>query len=296
MSARRSHLLLVNPSAGRGRTRKILPEVESALRERGIDYELVLTRSLEHARSEARGAAGRHEVIVVMSGDGLLGQIGGELAETDAVMGIIPGGRGNDLARVLGIPFEPGPAVDVLAAGEERSIDVGEVNGNRFLCIASCGFDSDANRIANEARLVKGHVVYLYAALRALAAWKPARFTVRLDGEVHEFTGYGVAVANSRAYGGGMFVAPDAELDDARFDVVWCSQMGKLRFLLSNLPKVFKGTHVENPEVTVMRATEVEIEAHRPFAIYADGDAVAELPARLRLLPRALRLIAPPPR
>src|SRR3954468_12315975 len=124
MGAGHSHLLLVNPSAGRGRTRRLLPEVERALRERGIDYELVLTRSLEHARSEARGAAGRHEVIVVMSGDGLLGQIGGELAETDAVLGIIPGGRGNDLARVLGIPFEPGPAVDVLAAGEERSIDV----------------------------------------------------------------------------------------------------------------------------------------------------------------------------
>jgi YegS/Rv2252/BmrU family lipid kinase len=295
MTAGRSHLLLVNPSAGRGRTRKILPEVESAMRERGLDYELVLTRSLEHARSEARGAAGRHEVIVVMSGDGLLGQIGGELAETDAVLGIIPGGRGNDLARVLGIPFEPGPAVDVLAAGEERSIDVGDVNGHRFLCIASCGLDSDANRIANEARVIKGDVVYLYAALRALAAWKPARFTVRLDGEVHEFTGYSVAVANSAAYGGGMYVAPEAEIDDGRFDVVCSGHMGKLR-ALANLPKVFKGTHTEVPEVTVSRGAEVEIEADRPFAIYADGDAVAELPARLRLLPRALRLIAPPPR
>jgi YegS/Rv2252/BmrU family lipid kinase len=294
MSAGHSHLLLVNPSAGRGRTRKILPDVERALRQRGIDYELVLTRSLEHARSEARGAAGRHEVVAVMSGDGLLGQIGGELANTGAVMGIIPGGRGNDFARVLGIPSEPDAAADVLAAGNERSIDVGEVNGSRFLCIASCGFDSDANRIANEAHLIKGDAVYLYAALRALAAWRPARFTLRLDGEVHEFTGYSVAVANSRAYGGGMFVAPDAELDDGRFDVVWTSQVGKLHFL-ANLPKVFKGSHVQNPEVTVIRASEVEIEADRPFAVYADGDPVVELPVKLRLLPRALRVIAPAP-
>src|SRR5207245_2287445 len=105
----------------------------------------------------------------------------------------------------------------------------------------------DANRIANEARFVKGNLVYLYAALRALAAWKPARFDVVLDGDRHEFEGYAVAVANSRAYGGGMFIAPDAELDDGLLDVVWTARVGKLRFL-SNLPKVFKGTHVANKE------------------------------------------------
>ena len=90
----------------------------------------------------------------------------------------MPGGRGNDLARVLGIPDEPAAAIDVLAAGTTREIDVGEANGRRFLGIASVGFDSDANRIANETRVVRGNLVYAYAALRALAAWKPARFTV----------------------------------------------------------------------------------------------------------------------
>jgi YegS/Rv2252/BmrU family lipid kinase len=252
----------------------------------------VRTEALAHAIQEAREAAARGEIPVVMSGDGLVGQVGGVLAGGDVPLGIMPGGRGNDLARVLGIPTEVDGATDVLAAGNVRRIDVGEVNGHRFLGIASCGFDSDANRIANEAELIRGNLVYLYAGIRSLAAWRPARFTVTADGERREFTGYTVAAANNKAYGGGMFLAPDALLDDGMLDVVMTGDVGRLRFL-ANLPKVFKGTHVDNEEVTVLRAAEVEIRADRPFAVYADGDHLADLPATVRVLPRALGVIAP---
>jgi YegS/Rv2252/BmrU family lipid kinase len=228
----------------------------------------------------------------VMSGDGLIGQIGGVLAGGDLPMGVIPGGRGNDLARVLGIPTEIPAAVELLAGGATRAIDVGEVNGRRFLGVASCGFDSEAHRIANQTRLVKGNLVYLYSALRALAAWTPARFELALDGDPRSFSGYSVAAANSKAFGGGMFIAPDAELDDGKLDVVWISEIAKLRYL-ANLPKVFKGRHVDNEEVTVLRAAEVTISADRPFAVYADGDPLADLPATIRVLPRALNVIAP---
>ena len=160
---------------------KLLPDVERELAAQGVRYRVVRTESLEHGISEARSAAESGEVPVVMSGDGLVGQVGGALAGTATPMGILPGGRGNDLARVLSIPSEPAGAVAVLADGHERQIDIGEANGQPFLCVASCGFDSDANRIANEARLVKGNLVYAYAAFRALVAWKPARFTVMID-------------------------------------------------------------------------------------------------------------------
>lgn len=293
MSDARRHLLLVNPSAGAGRAAELLPEVETSFRRRGLEWRTVVTEGIEHAREQALAAADAGEIPVVMSGDGLIGQIGGALAGTGVAMGILPGGRGNDLARVLGIPREVPGAMDVIAAGETRSIDVGVVNERLFLGIASCGFDSDANRIANEAKLVKGNLVYLYAALKALVQWKPARFTVVADGTVHEFSGYSVAAANSKAYGGGMFIAPDAELDDGQLDVIWTGQTGKLHFL-ANLPKVFKGTHVDNEEVHVIRASEVEIRADRQFAIYADGNHLADTPAAVHLLPRALRVIAPP--
>lgn len=293
MSIDAPHVLLVNPSAGGGRAAALIPRLEAALDARGIERRIVLTEGLEHGRSEALAAADSGSVPVVVSGDGLIGQVGGALAGSGATMGLIPGGRGNDLARVLGIPSELEDAVDVLAAAAVREIDVGEVNGARFLGIASCGFDSDANRIANRARLVKGALVYAYAALRALAAWKPARFAVTIDGARHELRGYSVAAANSKAYGGGMLIAPDAELDDGQLDVVTTAEVGKLRFLV-NLPKVFKGAHVANEEVVVRRGAEVRIESDRPFAVYADGDHLADLPATVRVLPRALRLIAGP--
>ena len=287
------HLLLVNPSAGGGRVQELLPQAQQALERHGVNYRVVETTGLEHGCVEARMAAGAGEVVVVMSGDGLVGQVGGTLANTGGVFGVLPGGRGNDFARVLAIPSEIEDAVAVLAAGHVREIDVGEVNGKRFLCIASCGFDSDANRIANEAKRVKGQAVYLYAAVRALWEWKPARFTLTFDGDGNEeFTGYAVAAANSRAYGGGMFIAPKAELDDGNLDVVWTGAVGKLNFL-RNLPKVFKGTHIERPEVGTRRAASVRIEADRDFAVYADGDHLADLPATVKILHKALRVIAP---
>ena len=253
MNRDRSHLVLVNPSAGGGRVRDLLPRLEGALRDHGVPHRLVMTTSLEHGIHEAREAAAGGEVPVVMSGDGLIGQIGGALAGTGVPMGVIPGGRGNDLARVLGIPAEIPDAVALIANRATRKIDVGEVNGRRFLGIASCGFDSDVNRIANETRVIKGNLVYLYAALRGLAAWKPAHFVVTLDGSRRDLTGYSVAAANNRAYGGGMYLAPEAELDDGRLDVVMTSDVSKLRCLV-NLPKVFSGRHVQNEEVSDTRA------------------------------------------
>jgi YegS/Rv2252/BmrU family lipid kinase len=285
--------ILLNPSAGGGRSKQALRTLEVELDRRRLPFRVVLTQSVDHACEEALLAAEAGELPVVMSGDGLIGQVGGALAGGDVPLGVVPCGRGNDLARVLGIPTDMEGAAEVLAAGHTREIDVGEVNGERFLCIASCGFDSECNNLANRVRLVKGNLVYAYSALRTLLFWRAARFTVVADGRRSRFTGYSVAIANSKAYGGGMFIAPDALLDDGAFDIILLAKVSKLRFL-ANLPKVFKGTHVDNEEVTVLRAAHVEISASRPFEIYADGDHIADLPADLRVLERALRIVAPP--
>jgi YegS/Rv2252/BmrU family lipid kinase len=286
--------LLVNPASAHGRTRKLLPRVEQALDTRRIAFRVELTRGLEDGVERALAAADLGEVPVVMSGDGLVGAVGGALAGGETPLGIIPGGRGNDLARVLGIPDDPEGAVEVLAAGHTRRIDVGEANGKRFLGIVSVGFDSEANELANETNVLRGNLVYAYAALRTLIGWKPVRFTVQIGEERQRLTGYSISVANNRAFGGGMFIAPNAELDDGEFDIVAVGAVSKLRFV-SNLPKVFKGTHVEEDEVRVFRASRLELNASRPLPVYADGEHLTDLPVSLRVLPRALDLLVPPP-
>lgn len=293
MSADDRHLLIVNPSSGSGRGRELLPEVERQMRARRLNFGTVVTTSMRHGIDEALAAAQRGEIPVVMSGDGLIGQIGGALAGSGATMGIVPGGRGNDLARVLGISTSPAEAVALLAQGPRRPVDVGEANGKRFLGIASVGFESVANRIANETKRLKGEFVYVYAGLRTLATWKPAAFTVVLDGErTLSYSGYSVQVANNRAFGGGFWIAPEAELDDGLFDVVTVGHTGRLRFL-RGMPAAQKGTHLDQEQVQVHRAAEVEVDADRPFAVYADGEHLTDLPARMRVLPGALTLIAP---
>lgn len=284
--------LLVNPSSAGGKTLRLLPRVEAALDARRAVFRVQRTRGLEHGVEQALLAIEAGELPVVMSGDGLVGAVGGAMAGSDTPLGIVPGGRGNDLARVLEIPSEPEEAVATLFSGHSRRIDVGEANGRRFLGIASTGFDSEANRRANESRLLRGSLVYAYAAIRTLWSWKPARFTIQANGERIRLSGYTIAVANSKAYGGGMYVAPDAELDDGEFDVVAIGEVGKLRFA-SNLPKVFKGTHVEAEEIQVFRAKRLELSASKPFAVYADGEHLTDLPASLRVLPRALSVLVP---
>ncbi|MBS1676941.1 MAG: diacylglycerol kinase family lipid kinase [Actinobacteria bacterium] len=289
---RRPLVLLVNPSSAGGRALKLLPRIEEVLDERRVPFRVVRTTSLEHGVAKALAAVAAGELPVVVSGDGMIGAIGGALAGSETPLGIVPVGRGNDLARVLGIPTDPEGALEIVLAGHGRVIDVGEVNGRRFLGIASAGFDSEANRIANASRL-GGNLVYAHAALRALVAWKPARFTIAIGEKRTRVEGYSVVVANSKAYGGGMYVAPDADLEDGEFDVVTIEKVGKLRFL-GNLPKVFKGTHVRNAEVQVVRASRLSLSASRPFAVYADGEHLTDLPADLRVIPRALRVLVPP--
>lgn len=284
--------LLVNPSSAHGRSLKLLPRVEAALDARRVVFRVERTKGLDDGAQRALAAAELGEVPVVMSGDGLIGAVGGALAGADTPMGILPGGRGNDLARVLGIPTEPEAAVEVVLAGHTKTIDVGEANGRRFLGVASAGFDSDANRIANETKVLRGNLVYAYAAIVAMLRWKPARFTLAAGERRIRFTGFSVAVANSRAFGGGMYIAPDAELDDGEFDVVTIGDISKARYV-GNLPKVFKGTHVEADEVRVFRTPRLELSASRPFALFADGEHLTDLPASLRVLPKALNVLVP---
>lgn len=291
--------LIVNPAAGGGRAQSELPAVEAALRKHGLEHHVELTTDIDHARALARAATAAGETAVAFGGDGLIGAVAAALAGTDGVLGVLPGGRGNDFARTLRIPLDPRGACEVLAAGVVRPLDLGQAVGDEdgaggtFIGIASCGFDSEANRIANETRLVRGNLVYAYGALRALIGWRPATFTLQLDGgEPREVVGYTVAAANSKAYGGGMWLAPGASLHDGRLDVVIVGDTPKLRFLRL-LPSVFKGTHIGQAGVEVVQVRELKIGADRPFTLYADGDPVAELPVTVRALPGAVRVVVP---
>jgi YegS/Rv2252/BmrU family lipid kinase len=289
----RDVVLIVNPSAGGGRGARALPAIQARLGELGLSVLTESTRDLNHARELAAAAASAGRLTVTLGGDGLAGCVAGVLREhPGSVLGILPGGRGNDFARANAIPLDPVLACDVIAGGHERLVDVGDVDGRTFIGIASLGFDSHANHHANQAPARFGRGVYFYAALRTLATFRHATFRVTIDGTLDMFSGWSVAAANGPSYGGGMRVAPDADLHDGRLDIVLIRASSRLRFLRT-LPKVFKGAHVNSPMVDVVRGTEVQIATDHPFTVYADGDPIAVTPCTVRAIPDAIRVLLP---
>ena len=288
----RRFALIVNPTAGGGRALAAHAAAGAELQRAGASARWVETTSAAHAEEEARQAVAAGETVVAVGGDGLVGLLAGAVRDSPSAMALVPAGRGNDFARVLGIPSDPAEAARLAMNGPEQLLDVGEVDGRVFVGIASLGLDSDANRMANDARILKGNLVYLYAAVRALAAWKHARFTVEVDGRRHQVHGYSVAVANSRAYGGGMILVPQAVLDDGLLDVLMVRAYPKLA-ALRDFPKVFRGNHLNEKNFLVVRGREIAIRADRPFTVYADGDPIGELPATIRVRERSLRVIVP---
>ena len=284
--------LIVNPHAGGGRALRLLPGVEAALRGQGRPFRVVETMSMQHARQLAREACDRGDIVAAMGGDGIVGAVAGELRDRQGLLAVIPGGRGNDFARKLDIPFDPVEAVKLLETGAERNVDLALANGTVYLGILSAGIDSDVSRIALETRLKLGTFVYTYGVLRAIARWKPATWKVTIDGESLDYPGYSVAVANSGVFGGGMFLAPDASLEDGKLDVVLIRQQSRLRYL-RGLPRVFNGSHLKDPAITLQQGCEITFEADRPFTAYADGDPIGDLPLTVQVLPGALRVVAP---
>lgn len=284
--------MIFNPAAAHGRSREVLGVARAELERTGANYRVVESRDLDHARAEAKAAAAAGETIVAVGGDGLVGCVAGALRGCSSALAVVPAGRGNDFARAIGVPFDTAAAARLALTGDERLIDVGEVDGSPFVCIASVGLDSDVNRLASRARLVRGEIAYFYAALRALVTWRHAAFEVIADGQTHRVSGYSVAVANSGIYGGGMKLVPHAELEDGRLDVIMVAEIGKLRFLRTFL-KIFKGGHIGHAAVRFVTAETVEVRADRPFVVWADGEPIGRLPVTIRVGTRELRVIAP---
>jgi YegS/Rv2252/BmrU family lipid kinase len=282
--------LVVNPTAGGGRARKLLPDVERGLS--AHDLVVTPTRSLEHADELVAAAVADDRVVVAMGGDGLVGRVAGAVAEHKGLMAVVPGGRGNDFARMVGIPKDVAAACAVVADGVETAVDLGAVDGHVFVGIASVGFDSEVQERVLRTKVPLGQLVYLYGALATVFSWKHARFTVTSDGEAQSYSGWSAAVCNSGFYGGGMHFAPSASVTDGLLDVVTTTETPRRHFL-STLPKVFKGTHVDDPCIAVRTASSVEIAADRPFRVFADGDPIGALPCTITVRPGALRLLLP---
>lgn len=294
MTVVRSFTAIVNPSAGGSgpASAAALIPLARLLREGGARVTVEYSRDLDHARDLARAAGGRGDVVLGVGGDGMVGGVGGALAGTGAIFGIVPAGRGNDFARQLGMPSDPGDLARLLLEGEPRPVDAIMAGDEVVLGSVYAGVDAVAGRNANESRLLRGSAAYYVGALRAVAGWRPASYRVTVDGRLHERRGYTVVAANSGFYGFARHIAPDARVDDGLLDVVVIKHVPKPLFF-AVMRELQDGSHVRRPEVEVLRGREVRIEADRDLPYGADGELAGTLPVTARVLPGALNMLRP---
>ena len=287
----RAFHFLVNPASGGGKAPAAAVPVARLLRDAGARVEVTYSTGPLACADLARACAGRGDVVVAVGGDGMLASVAGAVADADGVLGLVPSGRGNDFARMLGLPGDPaGLARVLLEAGPER-VDVVEVAGRTVLGGVYAGVDSLASEIVDRSQRLPRSMQYPYAAVRSVLAFSPACFTVEVDGARIEEEAYTVVVANSGYYGAGMHVAPGASVTDGLLDVVVVRAASKLR-LVRSMPRLYAGTHVDLDEVTVLRGTEVRVAATRPLTAYGDGERLAPLPLVARVRPAALAVLS----
>ncbi len=293
---------VINPAAGRGWGRARLPAIADALATADLDVTVHVSADGADLREIARGALDAGRGVVACGGDGTVSAVAGLAAERGGVLGVLPGGSGNDLARHLGIPRgDLAAAVAVLERGMVRVVDLGRAetaDGTTawFTTVANTGFDAEANRWANTRDRLTGAPLYVLAVLRTLTTYRPRPVRLTVDGTVADVDAWLVAVGNTRSYASGMVITPEASTDDGLLDVCVVGPVSRAEFLRT-FPTVFRGTHVRHPLVTVLRGTEITIEAldAAPPApeLWASGERVGVLPARLCPAPGAVRVLVP---
>ncbi len=300
----RSYTFLVNAASGGGAAPAAVVPVARALREAGASVDVTYSPGRLAMGELVAAAVERGDVVVSVGGDGMLSSLAGLVSAAGGTLGVVPAGRGNDFARMLGLPTSPDEVARLLLDGEVRQVDLIALTlpGAPARLVAGSvysGVDARAGEIVDRAHRLPRKAQYPYAALRSLATYRPARYVVSIDGVERTYDAATVVVANSAYYGSGMKIAPAAAVSDGLLDIVVIEAASRLA-LMRSLPKVYDGAHIELAEVTVLSGKRVELRAAsaRPVPVGGDGEplgqlpALADEPAVVEVQPGALAVIA----
>ena len=292
---------LTNPASGHGAALRAAQIAIARLQHRGIEVVEIIGDDAEDARYLAGAAVERGtDALMVTGGDGVVSNALQVLAGTDVPLGIIPAGTGNDHAREFGIPTkDPEAAADLVVDGWTETIDLGRIRDDKggekwFGTVAAAGFDSLVTDRANRMSWPHGRLRYYIAMLAELSQLRMLPFRMVLDGTQEIDSDITLAAfGNTRSYGGGLLICPDADPSDGLLDITMAHSASRTK-LVRLFPTVMKGTHVNLDEVSTARAKSIYVECPG-INVYADGDFACALPADISAVPAALQILRPAP-
>lgn len=293
-------LFLVNSLAGSGRAGRVWNELRAAVPDLATAEHILVANPEEAKQQLERRFREPLERLIAIGGDGSVHLAVNELIRggrhRDISLGLVPAGTGSDLARTLRLPLDPRKALDHALAARPRPIDVIEVvtdGGERrhVLNVASAGISGRVDELVN-AQAKRSSVAFLTSTLRALGSYRPFTCRVEADGEPwYEGEVFVLAIANGRSFGKGMRIAPRAEIDDGLADLVLVRPMARWQLPL-RMPRVYLGTHLDQPSVSWRRARTVRLEAAGPLPPFdVDGEVMPSGSATFTVLPGALRFL-----
>ncbi len=283
-------IVIANPASGRGRATRLAGCVVEEIEQTGVRASVCPTLGPGHAGELARKAADRDEGVAVCGGDGTLHEVVNAVDLQRLTLGVIPSGRGNDFARMLGLLRDAREIGRWIGQARRRQVDVGLVGSTRFLTVACAGLDA---RVAMRMRSGwwRSRWAYRFGAVVEILKGLDVTLEVRKD-ETTE-TVLLAAFANGAFYGGGLAIAPEAEIDDGWIDVCEIAPVGRLT-ALGLLRHVETGRHHEHAAVRLSRSRSAYVDAPAGQPIVADGELVATVPATISVLPGALTVVVPP--
>ena len=274
-------ILAVNPTSGKGRGATFGREVAGILRTRDIPYQLVTANSASQMSHNLKNALETDDEItgiISVGGDGLAHLVLQHAVPQSIPLAPIPAGTGNDWVRTLGWDLHDVDVyVETVLTRSPTKIDLGLVDGEWFVNILSTGFDSVVNERANRLTWPRGTARYNVAIALELPFFKPRSYKLRIDGQEYEKEAMLIAIANGISYGGGMKVAPEADIHDGLFDVMLLKPVSKVEFL-KVFPRVYSGSHLSHHAVEIIRGQNIELAAEA--IAYADGERIGQLPVR----------------
>ena len=296
--------LIVNPTAGAGRTAKKWPYIKQLLKEIGLRFEHDITEAPGHAIELAKSAVGKgYKLVVSVGGDGTINEIVNGLYASggirDVELGIIGTGTGSDYIRTIGVSRHYQEACQRLLNPKKLSVDLGvvePVNNKQtdkrlFVNLAGLGFDAEVVRATTRKfKSLGGKTSYLMGLLSTFITYKNREIQMTLDGQKENRKVCTIIMSNGKYGGGSMFVAPEADPSDGLFDVLIIGDISKPD-LLCSLPRIYRGTHLTHPKVTLKRAKVVEIYPKSRMSIQADGELLGDAPARFSVLPSVLNIL-----
>ena len=299
--ARESWTLIANPVSGRGKALRVIPELVGRLERGGVQATVAWTQGPDDAEALARQAAEQgDDRVVACGGDGTIHQtINGIMAAkgpgSPLPLGIVPLGRCNDLSTALGVPRSVDGAAETLLRGRPRTIDLARATGRYFSTVATLGFDSAVTEYVNTGTFPlfrRGTIAYFYAVLVKLLRYRDV--SVSLRGESWEYQGsiFLAATGNTSTYGGKFRIVPTAVVDDGLLTICLVRSAPRWEVMLA-LPRLFTGSHVRHPKVSVQQARRMEVESAAPLSIWADGERVACTPTVIEVVPKALSVLVP---